>query len=93
MNRPQCGTPYGYKLHIDNGEPTCPPCREARREQMAAYRSDPAVAALVAWESRTRYAALRRLARRYPAAFLEILEDVRTADPRPVTGGCDERAA
>ena len=83
VNRPHCGTPYGYKLHVDSQEPTCAACREARRKQMAAYRSDPSVAALIAWESRTRYAALRMLARRYPAAFLQILDEVRAADPRP----------
>jgi hypothetical protein len=61
----------------------------ARRKYRAQRRQDPHVDA---WEKRTRNAALSRLARQYPAAFLELLEQVRAEDPRPEASR-DEQAA
>jgi hypothetical protein len=82
--RDQCGTNYGYKLHVDNGEEPCKPCRDGHRKYTNEYRSDPAVAAVAAWYTRTRAKALQQLAREYPARFLEILDELREADPKPV---------
>ena len=59
------------------------PTREAQRAYMAEYRSDPLVAAVHAWESRTRHAALKELARRHPGEYARLLYDIRESDPRP----------
>jgi len=83
MTRPQCGSYYGYSIHFANGEKACEPCLEALRKNRKERRSDPAVAAVDAWYTRTRARALRQLAREYPARLLEILDEVREADPKP----------
>ena len=56
----------------------------ARRRYRAQRREDPHVAAVDAWEKRTRNAALSMLARKFPAEYLALLDEVREADPRPV---------
>ena len=85
MTRPQCGTPYGYKLHTDNNETTCSRCRKAHAEKAAErLRADPLAAAVHAWECRTRNAARRRLAREYQGRFLAILDEIRETDLKPV---------
>ena len=55
-----------------------------QREYMRQYRADPAAAAVHAWESRTRYAALKELAHLYPGEYARILWEIREADPKPV---------
>lgn len=36
----RCGTVLGYRKHLDAGEPTCDPCREAERDDlMVDYRN------------------------------------------------------
>jgi hypothetical protein len=64
-------------------------------ERFAAWRSSPERLPIRRWENRTYMAAMRQLAREYPARFLEILDGIREADPRPGPGeaGGDARAA
>ena len=63
-------------------------------ERFAEWRSTPERLAIRAWENRTYNAALRQLAREYPARMLAIVDEIREADPRPETVKADhERAA
>lgn len=50
---------------------------------MQQYRSDPVAAAVHAWESRTRHAALKELAHLYPGEYARVLWEIRERDPRP----------
>ena len=34
----QCGTRAGYKRHLDNGEPTCQPCKDAQKAGVQAWQ-------------------------------------------------------
>jgi hypothetical protein len=52
-------------------------------ERFAEWRSTPERLRIHRWENRTHAAALRQLAREHPARFLEILDGIREADPRP----------
>ena len=36
--RARCGTTGGYHRHLLDGTPTCPPCRKAHADYVAAYR-------------------------------------------------------
>jgi hypothetical protein len=60
-----------------------------QREYMQQYRSDPVAAAVHAWESRTRHAALKEMARRHPGEYAAVLWAIREEDPRP---GAEEAA-
>lgn len=50
---------------------------------MRRYRADPVAAAVHAWESRTRHAALKEMARLHPGEYARVLWEIREADPRP----------
>ena len=62
-----------------------------QREYMRSYRSDPVAAAVHAWESRTRHAALKELARLHPGEYARVLWEIREADPRPEAGQEQQR--
>lgn len=34
-----CGTPAGYKRHVNEGTPKCRPCTDAQAEKLREYRS------------------------------------------------------
>ena len=70
-----CGTYAGYQRHVRNGEPTCEPCREKARERMAAYRSDPNVAAKVKAENAARDRAAWRLVDMHRDDFRRIYRE------------------
>lgn len=36
--RERCGTPYGYQLHVKNGEKTCDSCKAAKQIQNNQWR-------------------------------------------------------
>jgi hypothetical protein len=57
-----------------------------QRLYMQQYRADPVAAAVHAWESRTRHAALKELARLHPGEYARVLWEIREADPRPGAG-------
>lgn len=63
----------------------------AQREYMQQYRSDPVAAAVHAWESRTRHAALKELAHRHPGEYARLLWEIRERDPRPEAEGGGQR--
>ena len=52
-------------------------------DRLAAWRSRPDRKAIKQWENRTYFAARAELARRHPAEFLAILDEIREADPKP----------
>jgi hypothetical protein len=58
----------------------------AQRAYMRRYRADPVAAAVHAWESRTRHAALKELARRHPGEYAAVLWGIREEDPKPAAG-------
>lgn len=61
-------------------------------ERLAEWRSAPERAEIRRWENRTFQAARTELARNHPAEFLEILDRIRTEDPRPGTSAAREEA-
>ena len=80
---PEHGTRARMQLHYKDGEKPCDPCAAAGRDYVAEQRKNPWHAALVTWYAHTRNVALARLRRENQARFLEILDEVRLADPRP----------
>lgn len=69
------------------------PSRQAQTEYMRTYRSRPLAGAVIAWRSRTEHAALRALARKYPAEYLRLLWEIRETDPKPETAAAREGQA
>ncbi len=79
-----CGTYGGYQAHARRGEAPCEACRVANRNytrRLRAFRPD--IRQTDRWSSRTRYRALERLAKEYPARLAEILDEERAKDPDP----------
>ncbi len=37
--RPECGTLRGYRIHGQQGEPRCDPCKDANTKYMTTYRA------------------------------------------------------
>jgi hypothetical protein len=77
----KCGTYAGWNAHRKAGEKACDACRKACADYMRGYRQrrgpEPD-----RWRSRTRSAALERLAAKYPDQFARLLEQVRREHPR-----------
>lgn len=71
------GTYGGYQKCVGRPEGSCEPCRKAAREYIRQYRKDPSVREKDRFANKTRTRALERLAKEYPARFLEILDEVR----------------
>jgi hypothetical protein len=79
-----CGTYAGLQAHKKRREEPCQPCKDAGAAYVRAYRSaSPARRAADRWWTRTRHAALERLAREYPERFQAILAEERTVTPNP----------
>lgn len=71
-----CGTNAAYVRHIKAGEKPCDPCRIAHNTYARSWTSTaPAAARKKAKDARkstARWAAFRRLAKRYPDEFEEL---------------------
>lgn len=74
--RPICGSRKGYARHTAANETPCDPCAMAAREYARSYRAQtPEYMARNASKNSARTRAKTRLAREYPARFLEIFEE------------------
>jgi len=78
----RCGTYAGAMQHARLKEPACDACRKAKREYMRDFRARKGPAN-DRWWTRTRHAALERLAEEYPERFRELLAEVRKSGPTP----------
>jgi hypothetical protein len=77
----RCGTYAMAQWHRRHGQPLDQACKDAERAYMRDYRrrkgpDDDR------WWVRTRHATLERLAKEYPGRFLELLDEIREAEPR-----------
>ena len=78
----RCGTYAGAVRHAHLKEPACDACLAAKREYMRAFRARTGPAR-DRWWTRTRHAAMQRLAEEYPERFRELLAEVRKSEPTP----------
>jgi hypothetical protein len=71
----RCGTYAGWQAHQRAGVKACEPCRLARNEWTREHRRKPEVAEKRRAVVRARDRALARLAREYPARYLQLLRE------------------
>lgn len=68
MRRPNCGSDWGYRLHLKHGEPACLPCLDAHRDAWKQWR-DNRYGARELKPCGTRAAYKRHLRRREPVCW------------------------
>lgn len=74
----QCGTTGGYAAHRRLHETPCPPCLEARRVYLAAWRAaNPRSRDRDSQQSAAYHAAVRRLREMFPAEWALLYGDER----------------
>jgi len=83
---PPCGTTAGYQRHLRNGETADRACLDAVSEYQRNYRqANPRYKVRARRRDVIRQRAMRRLAREYPARYLQLLDeenDYQEGDPR-----------